>query len=62
MTNPKRKFLANLVADLGKLAIGAGAVSQIFSASPDWFKITRTVAGSLILFVLAFSIHPSQES
>ncbi len=61
MTNPKRKFLANLVADLGKLAIGAGAVSQIFSAAPDWFIVARTVAGSLILFVIAFSIYPSWE-
>ena len=61
MTGPKRKFLANLVSDLGKLLIGAGAISQAFAAVPDWVKVNVVLIISLTLFIFAFFIHPNHE-
>ncbi len=61
VTDPKRKLLTNLIIDLGKIWIGAGAIEQVLSETPNWLKIFIVSIGSVILFMVAFFIYPNSE-
>ncbi len=61
MIDIRCKFLADLIADLGKIFIGAGAIKQVFSEVPDWIEISIALIISLALFIIAFFIHPKNE-
>ena len=60
MDKAKRKFLAGLVADLGKVLIGTGAITQIFSKSPNWFVIFIVSTVAIIVFIVAFFVYPKE--
>lgn len=61
MDNTKRKFLAGLVADAGKILLGIGAITQIYSKKPDWFMAFIGLAISTVMFISAFFIHPREQ-
>jgi hypothetical protein len=59
-TNKRREFLSGLVANLGQLMIGAGALEQVFGRSPKWTRIIFVSIIALILLGIAFLIHPEE--
>ena len=57
-TEKRLEFLAKFLSDLSKLFFATGVVKQFFSQQFSMGEILVGVVITIILFVLAFFIHP----
>jgi len=61
MKNQKRIFLASIIADLGKILVGGGALKEIFSEKHNWLEIILVSLIAIVLFIIAYKVYPDNK-